>query len=171
LGLFVLFVLLLLAGFMPDFMPTAMSLSRYAPDLWLLTVLYLAFRSRGYYAVPWAIGIGLVRDSLSLDPLGTHGFVLGCIALFFAEGRAHRGPVRGGSRLLLTAVATVIAGWLYLVRILPLGDSGVSFGAFLEPFPVALWTTLLSIGLFPLLDRYRLLDDVCGRGGGHALPA
>ncbi len=162
---------MLLAGFLPDLMPTALSLHRFAPDLWLLTTLYIAFRSRGYHAVPWGIGIGLVRDSLSLDPLGTHGFVLGCVAFFFAEGRTHRGRMEGASRVLLTALATVIAGWLYLLRILPFGDSGVTWGAFLEPFPVALWTTLLSIGLFALIDRYRLLDDVCGRGGGHALPA
>ena len=131
--------------------------------MFLLVVLYLTLRAPGYHAVPWAIGIGLVRDSLSLDPLGTHGFVLGAVAFLFAEGRARRGIVRGGLRLGFVALGALLSGWLYLIRVLPLGGDVVTFGAFLDVFPVALWTAVLSGALYPFLDRYRLLDDLCGR--------
>lgn len=162
-SLVVLLVLMLLASAMPDLCPPLLSIQRHPPDLWLVAALYLAFRARGFKAVGWAVMIGLARDSVSLDPLGTHAFVLGTTAFFFAEGRRQRGRVHGPVRLALTAAACAFAGWLYLLRILPLGGGAVTFAAFLDVIPVALWTTVLAAGLYPLLDRYRLLDELCGR--------
>jgi rod shape-determining protein MreD len=168
-GLPALIVLLLLAAGLPDLMPRALGLSAHAPDLWLALALYLTFRAPGYGAVGWAIAIGLVEDCLSLDPLGTHGFVLGTVAWLFAEGASHRGRLDGGPRLLMTALASVLAGWIYLLRIVPFGGGVVTAGAFLQAFPTALWTTVLSAALFPLLDHRGVLDDLCGRPRG--LPA
>lgn len=168
-GLLVLLVLMLLAAATPDLCPSFLSIHRHPPDLWVAAALYLAFRARGFKAVGWAVLLGLARDSVSLDPLGTHAFVLGTTAFFFAEGRRQRGRVRGATRLALTGLGCLIAGWLYLVRILPIGGGAVTFGAFVDVFPVALWTAVLASGLYPMLDRYGLLDELCGRT--RAFPA
>jgi rod shape-determining protein MreD len=168
-SLFVLLVLMLFAAAVPDLCPSALSIHRHPPDLWVAAALYLAFRARGFKAVGWAVLLGLARDSVSLDPLGTHAFVLGTTAFFFAEGRRQRGRIRGTTRLALTGLGCLLASWLYLVRILPLGGGAVTFGAFVDAVPVALWTTVLAAGLFPVLDRYGLLDEICGRT--RAFPA
>ena len=76
-GLIVLVFWLVLAAGLPDLLPRAFGLSAHAPDLWTALVVYLACRGRGYAAVGWGIVIGLLEDCHSLDPLGTHGFVLG----------------------------------------------------------------------------------------------
>lgn len=162
-GFVVLLALMLLATAIPDLSPHALSIHRHPPDLWVAATLYLAFRARAFKAVGWAILLGLVRDSVSLDPLGTHAFVLGTIAFLFAEGRSQRGRVEGLTRLCLVAAGSLLAGWLYLVRILPLGGGVVTAGAFVGVVPGVLWTTVLAAGLFPLLDRYQLLDELCGR--------
>lgn len=160
---------MLLAAALPDLMPHALSIHRHPPDLWAVAVLYLAFRARGFRAVGWAIAIGAVRDCASLDPLGTHAFVLGCTAFFFCEGRSSRGRIAGSTRVALTALGVLTAGWLYLVRILPLGGEVVTLEAFVAVVPVALWSALLAAGLYSMIDRYRLLDEVCGRT--HAFQA
>jgi rod shape-determining protein MreD len=162
-SLVILFLLLVLAGALPDLLPSFLSLQRHPPDLWALTTLYLAFRARGFKAVGWGITIGLVRDCVSLDPLGTHAFVLGMTAFLFCEGRRQRGRIDGSARVFLTGVGVLFAGWLYLLRLLPMGESGVTFDAYLQAFPVALWSAVMAAGLFSLLDRYRLLDELCGR--------
>lgn len=160
---------MLLATAVPDLVPTVLSIDRHPPDLWAITVLYLAFRARGFRAVGWAVMLGLVRDSVSLDPFGTHGFVLGTLAFVFCEGHRSRGRIEGGSRAALTALGVLFAGWLYLVRILPLGGGIVTFGAFIDAVPVALWSTLMAMGLYPVFDRFGLLDEICGRS--HAFSA
>lgn len=168
-SLVVLFVLMLLAAALPDFMPEVLSIHRHPPDLWAIAVLYIAFRARSFRAVGWAIAIGAARDCVSLDPLGTHAFVLGCTAFFFCEGRSSRGRIEGSSRIALTGLGVLIAGWIYLLRILPLGADVVTFEAFVATLPVALWSAVLAMGLYAVLDRYGLLDEVCGRT--HAFPA
>ncbi len=154
---------MLLAAALPDLMPHVLSIHRHPPDLWALAALYLAFRARGFRSVGWAIAIGAARDCVSLDPLGTHAFVLGCTAFFFCEGRGSRGRIDGSSRIALTGLGVLTAGWLYLLRILPLGGGVVTFEAFVAAVPVALWSALFAAGLFSVLDRYHLLDEVCGR--------
>ncbi len=154
---------MLLATAIPDLSPQVLSIDRHPPDLWVAAALYLAFRARAFKAVGWAIAIGLVRDSVSLDPLGTHAFVLGTIAFLFAEGRSQRGRVEGMTRLMLVGAGALLAGWLYLVRILPLGGGVVTAGAFVDVLPGVFWTMLLAAGLYPTLDRFHLLDELCGR--------
>jgi rod shape-determining protein MreD len=119
--------------------------------------------------VGWAIVLGLVRDSLSLDPLGTHAFVLGFVAWLFCEGRHHRGRIEGAPRVFFTLLAALLAGWVYLLRILPLGGGAVSAVDFIHAIPTAVWTTVFAAALYPLLDQLRLLDELCGRT--HGLPA
>ena len=153
---------------MPEITPGFWGMATYAPDLWALLALYLAFRGRGFQAVGWAILIGITRDATSLDPLGTNAFVLGFVAWVFAEGNGHRGRVEGGSRLILTFAGVLLAGWVYAFRVLPMGQP-LEFASLLGAFPVALWSTLFAAGLFPLLDQQRLLDDIAGRR--RALPA
>lgn len=168
-SLVVLFFLMVLAGSIPAFCPDMLGIQGHAPDLWVITVLYLALRAPGYQAVGWGILVGLVRDCVSLDPLGTNGFVLGLLAFFFAEGRHRRGRVDGVYRMTLVGVGVVAASWLYLLRILPFGGGVVELGLFIDALPTALWSAILAGMLFPLLDRYHLLDDLCGRA--RALPA
>ena len=163
-----LILLMILAAGVPDLMPRALGLRTHAPYVWLLLALYLTFRARGYGAVGWAIAVGLVEDCLSLDPLGTHGFVLGTTAWLLSEGRSHRGRLEGGPRLLLTALGSLLAGWIYLFRIIPLDGArgGVTAGAFVDAFPTAFFTAILSLFFFPVLDRLGVLDDLCGRSRG-----
>lgn len=166
---FALWCFVLLAAALPGLMPRALALAEYPPDPWVLLVVYLALRGRGYAAVGWGILLGSVRDGLSLDPLGTHAFVLGAVAFFFCEGRGHRSAVEGPGRVLATFAAALAAGWLYLFRILPLGGGVVEVADFLQAVPVAFWTTLVAIGVYPILDHFRVFDDLMGRNRG--LPA
>ncbi|MDJ0520963.1 MAG: rod shape-determining protein MreD [Planctomycetota bacterium] len=168
-SLVVLLALMLIAAALPDLMPEVLSIHRHPPDLWAVAVLYIAFRARGFRAVGWAIAIGAARDCVSLDPLGTHAFVLGTTAFFFCEGRSSRGRIEGPTRVALTGLGVLVAGWIYLLRILPLGGGVVTFGAFVAAVPVALWSALLAAGLYALLDRTKALDEVCGRT--RAFPA
>jgi len=161
----VVFGLVLLAQAVPDLCPDWMGLQRHAPDLWVVLVAYLAFRGRGYRAVGWGIGLGLVRDALSLDPLGTHAFILGTVAFLFCEGSRRRGAIDGLLGLLLTFVAALVAGWLYPLRVLPMSGS-LPLAAFSDAFFVALTTTLAAIVLHPLFDRYHLLDEIGARTRG-----
>ena len=167
-SLLVLFGLVLLALGVPDVCPDTLGLSHFAPDLWVATVIYIALRARGYRAVGWGILLGLVRDATSLDPLGTHAFVLGVIAFLFCEGRKRRGPVEGASGLVATFVATLLAGWLYVLRVWPTGQ-GFDLARLWPAIPTALSTTLFALILHGLLDRYHLLDGIRGRARG--LPA
>lgn len=162
-SLVVLLALMLLATAVPDLVPSMLSIDRHPPDLWAITALYLAFRARGFRSVGWAVLLGLVRDCVSLDPFGTHGFVLGSVAFLFCEGHKSRGRIEGGTRAALTGLGVLVAGWLYLLRILPLGGGVVTFGAFVDAVPVALWSTLMAMGLYPVFDRFGLLDEICGR--------
>ncbi len=168
-ALFVLWCLILLAAAIPDLCPAALGLHAHAPDLWVAVVVYIALRARGYRAVGWAILLGFVRDALSLDPLGTHAFVLGCVAFLFCEGRRSRGRVDTSSAVLAAFAGTILAGWLYLLRSLPFAREGLVAADVLAVFPSALWTALLAAGLYGLLDRFRLLDELNGRPRG--LPA
>jgi rod shape-determining protein MreD len=162
-SLLVLLVLVVAAMALPDTLPAALGLARHPPDLWALAALYLALQARGFRAVGWAVGLGLVRDCVSLDPLGTHGFVLGVVAFLFCEGRRPRGRLAGGGRVLRAGAGVLLAGWIYLLRILPLGGGVVGLDAFLDAIPVALWSAVAAAGLYPLFDRFGLLDDICGR--------
>jgi rod shape-determining protein MreD len=153
----------------PGLCPAWLDLPAHPPDVWLLPVAYAAFRGRAYHAVGLGIALGLLRDCLSLDPLGTHGFVFGAVAYAFCEGRRMRPPVTGLPRLLLTVLAALLAGWLYLLRVLPLGADAPPLSEALHVVPTALWTGAASLLLFPLLDQTRVLDDLLGRARG--LPA
>lgn len=161
----VLFFLVLLALAVPDLCPGVLGLDRHPPDLWLVVVAYLSLRLRGYRAVGWAVGLGLLRDALSLDPLGTHAFVLAAVALLFCEGRRRRGAVDGALGLLATFAAALLAGWLYPLRILP-ATGVLPAAAFSDAVLTALTTTLAAAVLHPVLDRYHLLDEIGGRTRG-----
>ncbi len=163
-GAVMLFMLLLLAAAIPDVAPSFLGLASYPPDVWLALTIYLAARAKGFRAVGWGITIGLIRDCLSLDPLGTNGFVLGAVALIFAEGARSRGRMDSASRFVSLFAASVLASWIYALRVIPLEGAWPSFATWLEAFPVALWTTLFAgLLLYPLMDRFALLDDLCGR--------
>jgi rod shape-determining protein MreD len=167
-GVVMLVLWVVLAAGLPDMLPRAWGLERHAPDLWVALVLYMACRGRGYAAVGWGIVVGLLRDAHSLDPLGTHAFVLGLVGLLFAEGRSERGTIVGSTRALCVLLGVVAAGWIYMLRMLPLGGA-LSLGDALAVFPTALWTTLLSLPLFASTDRLQAFDDLLGRSRG--LPA
>ena len=168
-ALFALWCFVLLASALPGLMPGVLSLETYPPDPWLLLVAYLALRGRGYSAVGWAIAIGIVQDALSLDPLGTHAFVLGFVAFVFSEGRRHRSPPAGAGRVLATFGAALLAGWLCVLRLLPVGGHAIEVADVFRAVPTAFWTTVLAAGLYPLLDHYQVFDDLLGRRRG--LPA
>jgi len=163
-----LWCFVLLAAALQGAWPRVLGLAAHPPDPWIVLVVYVALRGRGYAAVGWALVFGVLRDALSLDPLGTHAFVLATTAFVFCEGHRQRAPVEGLPRLLVTFAAVLLAGGLYLVRIVPMGGS-VVWADVLGLAPTALWTTLLGAGLYPILDTTRVFDDLMGRRRG--LPA
>jgi len=167
-GIVVLVLWLVLAAGLPDLLPVTLGLSGHSPDLWVALVVYMACRGRGYAAVGWGIVVGLLRDAHSLDPLGTHGFVLGLVGFLLAEGRSERGFVTGMARALCVGAGVVVAGWAYVLRLLPLGGS-LAWPELLDVFPTALWTLLASLPLFATLDRLEAFDELLGRSRG--LPA
>ena len=168
-ALFALWCFVLIAGALPGLWPDVLAISAHPPDPWVLLVAYLALRGRGFKAIGWGIGLGLVRDALSLDPLGTHAFVLGTTAFLFCEGRRHRSPVDGPLRLFGSFGFALVAGWLYLLRILPMEGAGVVGSDIFRVVPMAFWTALVGVGVYPILDHFRVFDDLMGRPRG--LPA
>lgn len=155
----------LLSGGLLSLLPSGLALPRHPPDLWVAFVVYVACRGRGYSAVGWGIVLGLLRDAHSLDPLGTHGFVLGLVGLLLCEGRADRGRVEGLTRAGATFLGSLVASWAYLLRNLPLGG-GLAASSLLAAFPTALWTTLAALPLYLSVDRFAALDDLVGRRRG-----
>ena len=118
-GLLVLLALALLAAAVPDAAPHVLAIDRHPPDLFLALAAYLALRGRGYEAVPWAMALGALKDCASLDPLGTHAFVLGTVALLLSSGRERAGSVRGVTRAFAVGAAGVLAHAISLVRSIP----------------------------------------------------
>jgi rod shape-determining protein MreD len=166
LALFALWCFVLCASALSGLWPDVLALRAYPPDPWVLLTAYLALRGRGFKAVGWAVALGAVRDALSLDPLGTHAFVLGAVAFAFCEGRRHRTPAQGPVRLLATFGAVLVAGWLYLLRVLPMGNVHLSAADVFGVVPTAFWTTLIAAGVYPILDHFRVFDDLMGRPRG-----
>ncbi len=164
-----LFGYLLLAAALPAVMPRTFGLAAHGPDLWVALVAYLALRGRGYAAVGWGIALGFLQDALSLDPLGTHAFVLGLTAFVFCEGQGHRKPVDGVTRLFAVLGAALLAGWLYVLRVLPFGGGALVASDLVHALPMAAFTALFAWGFFPILDHFRVFDDLIGRSRG--LPA
>jgi rod shape-determining protein MreD len=158
-------VLLLLATFaaaLPDHAPRTLGIASHPPDLFAALAVFLALRAPGYAAVPWAIALGASKDALSLDPLGSHAFVLGTIA--FLHSRPGRTiPVTGVVRALALLGGVLLAHLLYVVRMVPVAREGPTLASIGAGFPTALWTVLLTWPLFSVLERTRALDGLVGR--------
>jgi rod shape-determining protein MreD len=168
-GLLFLGLIAVVAAALPDACPSFAGISSAPPDLFVAVVALLALRGSGPRAVPWAIALGIAKDAVSLDPLGTHAFVLGTTALLLGRDRLLTQPPSGASRAAAVAGAALLAHALYVVRSIPIHRSGPTVGGLLAGFPVALWTALLTWPLLSLLERTRALDDLVGRSRG--LPA
>lgn len=167
-AILVLWALALLAAALPGLMPDALGFRAYPPDLWIVVVVYIALQARGYAAVGWGILLGVLRDAASLDPLGTHAFVLGTIGWMFCEGSGHRGRVTGAPRVLLTALAAAVATWIHALRGLPMGY-GLGAADLYAALPSAFTTGCLAAVVGPVLDHFALLEELMGRRRG--LPA
>ncbi len=166
-GALVLLLLTFLAAAVPDVAPRALSIASHPPDLFVALAAYLALRGSGYAAVGWAVLLGCAKDAVSLDPLGTHAFVLGTVAFLLARDRgahaAGREPIRGVARAAAVGGAVVLSGVLYALRAWPIAGSAAPFAAIPAAFPCALWTALFSAPLLFALDRTRALDDLVTR--------
>jgi cell shape-determining protein MreD len=161
----VLFAVSVLACAVPDFVPAALGIQRHAPDLFVAMAVALGLRGRGPGALAGAVVLGALKDCASLDPLGTHAFVLGVVALVFQRSDGGE-PVRGASRAILVALGVLLAHALLLVRMLVIPRLGVGFASIGGAFPTALWTALVSWPLLSALDRLHLLDDFGGSRRG-----
>ncbi len=165
-GPIVLLALALVSAAVPDAAPHVLSIDRHPPDLFLALAAYLALRGRGYEAVPWAVGLGALKDCASLDPLGTHMFVLGTVAFLLSSGRERAGQVRGVTRAVAIAGAGALGHAIYLVRSIPVASSVPALSDFVAGLPIGLWTAVFSAPLLGLLDRTGALDDLAGRRRG-----
>src|SRR5262249_27435233 len=77
-------------------------IDRHAPDLYVALAAYLALRARTISVVKWGILLGCLKDCASLDPLGTHAFVLGATTFLFARPRDEDTPVATGLAMVLS---------------------------------------------------------------------
>lgn len=166
-GLLVLFAWAVLASAVPDAAPRWLGIDRHAPDLWVALAVWLGTRANGYAVTGWAALLGALKDACSLDPLGTHAFVLAAVAFVFVRRRG--APVRGVALAVALATGTMVAHVLYVLRSVPLHAEGPALGNLLAGAPTALWTAIAAWPLLGLLDRTRALHDLVGRPGG--LPA
>lgn len=162
-GLVVVFAWAILSGALPDLAPTRFGLDRAPPDLYVALATYLALRGTGYHVVKWGILLGFLVDCASLDPLGTHAFVLGTVTFLFARSRGASRGATGALLPLAVAAATVVARVLYALRCLPLHRDVPVLGTVLGAFPAALTTALVSWPLLVLLDRTGAVADLTGR--------
>lgn len=162
-GLLVLFAWAVAAGAVADLAPARFGLDRHPPDLWVAMAAYLALRGAGVHGVRWAVLLGLLEDGASLDPLGTHGFVLGATTLLLARPPSSDRRPLGLTLPLTVACATVLARALYAVRCLPLHRDVPFLPTVLAGFPAALWTALATWPLLAALDRVGAVDDLLGR--------
>jgi rod shape-determining protein MreD len=162
-GPFVVFAWAILAGALPDVAPARFGLDRAPPDLWVALAAYLGLRGTGYHVVTWGIVLGLLVDCTSLDPLGTHAFVLGTVTFVFARPRGASRGASGALVPLAVAAATVLARVLYALRCLPLHQDAPVWGTIVGGFPAALSTALVSWPLLLLLDRTGAVRDLTGR--------
>jgi rod shape-determining protein MreD len=169
-GLVFLVAWVVLAQALPDLLPGTMGLGRHGPDLFLALAVYLPLRGQGYGCVGWAVVLGATKDALSLDPLGTHAFVLGTVAWFVARARHGARGAEGLARLGRVALASVLATWLLALRLLPVTEVRIPFAELTAgALATAVWTALAAGPLFSLLDRLHAFDDLAGRPRG--LPA
>lgn len=168
-GVLALLTWLLVAAGLPDLLPDRLGLVHSGPDLGVALAVYMACRGRGYAAVGWSVVVGLARDVQSLDPLGTHAFVLGLVALLLAEGARERGRMLAGTRAACLLAGTLLAGWAYVLRMLPAGGR-FAWGDLLAAVPCALWTVAAALPLYALCDALGAFDDLLGRRR-HGLPA
>jgi cell shape-determining protein MreD len=170
-GLLVLFAWSVLASAVPDAAPSWLAIDRHAPDLWAALAVWLGTRAQSHGVTGWAALLGAWKDATSLDPMGTHAFVLAAVAFVFVRKRG--APAQGAALGLAVLLGTLLAQGLYVLRSVPLPreqpSAGTLFAHLLAGFPCALWTALLAWPLLTLLDRTRALDDVIGRRRG--LPA
>jgi rod shape-determining protein MreD len=167
-GLLLLVLGAIVAVAVPDAMPARFAIDRHAPDLFVALAAYLALRGTGLHVVKWAILLGLLKDCASLDPLGTHAFVLGTTALLFARSRGESPGVRGVSLALSVFAAAVVSNVLLVLRTIPMHREGSSLRQLADGVPVALWTALFSWPLLSLLDRTGAMNDLTGRRSERA---
>jgi rod shape-determining protein MreD len=168
-GVLFLVLIAVVAAALPDACPTFWGISSAPPDLFVAVAALLALRGSGPRAVPWAIALGFAKDAVSLDPLGTHAFVLGTTALLLGRERVMSQAPEGAGRAVAVAGAALLAHAIYVLRMIPVSRSGPTLSGLLVGFPVALWTGLLTWPILSLLERTRALDDLVGRSRG--LPA
>ena len=170
-GLLVLVLWAVVACALPDAMPARLAVDRHAPDLFVALAAYLAARGSGLHVVRWGILLGALKDCASLDPLGTHAFVLGATTLLFARSRDDDDqPAPSAPSIAISvALATLVANVLYAVRLLPMHrDAPGALRLVVDAFPTALWTALASWPLLSILTRTGAVDDLLGRRRARA---
>ena len=161
-----LFGWVLLACAAPDLAPSLLGWERHAPDLFVALAVYLAVRSDGLDVVAWGIALGLAQDCVSLDPLGTHAFVVGLVTLLFARGRGSFERSSGLGLGFSLFGGTLLAHGLYVLRMIPVLREGPTLPGLLAGAPVGLWTTLWAWPLLALLEKAHAFDDLTGRRHG-----
>jgi rod shape-determining protein MreD len=165
-GLVALLAWVLFAVAVPDLAPTWASMDRHAPDLFVALAVYLALKSDGVGVVAWGIVLGLLKDCVSLDPLGTHAFTIGTVTFLFARRRGRTEVVRGPAVAVSVAGGVLVAHALYVLRMIPVLREGPSFASLLSGAPVALWTALAAWPLLSLCDRLHAFDDLAASDRG-----
>ena len=63
-ALFALWSFLMIAAALPGLWPRALAMAEYPPDPWLILVVYLSMRGRGFTAVGWGIVLGFLLGAI-----------------------------------------------------------------------------------------------------------
>jgi rod shape-determining protein MreD len=144
--------------------PQGLGLRAAAPDLPLVTAVYIGFRARNTGELGLAILLGGLVDCFSARPLGHFAFLYGSAAYFALHIRRYVPSDALVSHIVACLVCVVLTALLGLLLAVATGVGAVGPG-FLRTLVEALSTALVAPFVFSLWDRSRFFRRALGGRG------
>ena len=138
----------------------------FAPDVAMLTALYVGSRCPLVPALAASFAVGLLKDGFSLSaPVGVYTEICALVALI-GQALQHRVDLVSPMPVMATAAATSLAAsGLFLALVAVFARTFEAYGAVLATaLPLALTTMLWAPAQFALLDRIGRRFDHQNRG-------
>jgi len=130
-------------------------LLRAAPNLPLITALYVGFRARDARPLGLAVVLGLFADCFSARPFGHFAFLYGCAAYFALRLRRFVPPDHYKSHVVACFVAGVLTALLALL-VAAVTVDGALLPGFLRSLLSAAVSAVAAPFAFGIWDRSRL---------------
>lgn len=146
--------------------PHGVGLRTAAPDLPLVTAIYIGFRARDTGELGLAILLGGLVDCFSARPLGHFAFLYGSAAYFALHVRRYVPSDAFVSHIVACLFCAVLAALLGLLVSVAAGVGAVGPG-FSRTLLEALTTSLIAPFVFSLWDRSRFFRRALGGQGGY----